>query len=1425
LSESSISRAHPGAQQQAPDKSAASPDQPAAITSRDARSIDRVTAALTAVSAHWTERGDHVQASCPAHDDQSPSLSIDYRTGSGEAVTLLHCQAGCDTEAVLEALGLRATDLYDAPPTRPTGASSPRLTGATAPKAPRPPAGPACLGQYAQHRHAVPRSPEAADGCTWHPYTDPLGRPVAWKIRRPCGRVGCGDRVFAWRYLTADGEISARRDDRPAIMPLYRAEALTAARGTTLYITEGESDADAITEAGQLAVTHGNAETGSGATWRDHHTAAIQTAQPARVVVCADRDASGLGHRSAQYIAQQLLLAGLEAVEIQQAREGKDVRDHLGAGRALADLEVVEIQQASETTPAAEDLGQVVDIRTGRPAGPGGDPGPRLPMSSGSWAYSVGSPSWSRGVYHRADSRGQWHLIAPLPEISSRIIRRDGTGRRTGTDYRISAEAAGPWCITAGATLRDGSWADQLGWSLSDDDRVRRAAATAIRYAGEQTPETEARPRASAGMIQIPAAEAMPAGYLETTTGQGEAITALGQAIGLVGDTIALLLGASAIGPYVGPLGRQGHMIHTHSPAGGTGKTTATRLAASLWGQAGTDGMVRPWNLTSVGLQRYLGQLGVLPAYLDESGLATWQGEQWGRIIFELTEGASRVRAESRGTGIQTGESWHGIVLSSGNARLSADIRGTRYGGIHRRLIELQPPFTDSARQAEQLGELARTITGWPGTLILRQYGVGPVGDLIGQTEQLLGLPEEGAARTIARHLASHIAGAVLLDQIAGTGTALADKATVAARRILDSWQPPESLADLALAAVVESIAGQPGRWPAQGEYLASLEADPDARARIRVSGLDRVIIGVQSDAGDWIAILPSHWRALCAEHGIDSADALGELAERGLILAPDSARAARTHQAVVKLPWSVRVYKIALPEGDAPPVTGPVTCPVTGPVTCPTPALACEVTSVTCLEPIIPRASVDMHPVAEAAEPEPETAPQWGTCLGCGDPLRMYLGPGTLVHPSCDMPAPGPCARPGCHLPLTITRPGQTRHAACEAQAAIDLQPAEAPRTRRELTGAERLHWLRRITEHGIDPSELTDQVLEQTALLLDRHVRHGTEGRTALRIEEGGIAATARSWLSYTTAIGEEARAKKRRPATAPLPAAELKQLHTMDRLTVGSWGRGGDWQAGEPIAAYDVTGAYPNAAGLPLGLGTPELLELAPDGWQGQYGWVQVTSLGAGIPGWLLPRMRPGMWLATQTAAEMIKRATALEVAPPTIGGAWLWPDRSQVLEPLAADWSRGRRGLEGEPESLPRRIALWVLKAAINRAFGGLLGSTRYGVHRMYRPDWTAQIAENALLRLHFHMDRAGLDSQIVGAYVDAVIVATDRCQLTDQGHPVGLQVLPGRAGKLKLAGRGRLPEATDPLLGRLRAGQGIGGRDGLTARLRTQKEGQ
>lgn len=70
-----------------------------------ARILDRLERVKQTGESRWI-------AACPAHSDKSPSLSI---RATEDGRLLLHDFGGCETSAVLQALGLRVSDLFEKP--------------------------------------------------------------------------------------------------------------------------------------------------------------------------------------------------------------------------------------------------------------------------------------------------------------------------------------------------------------------------------------------------------------------------------------------------------------------------------------------------------------------------------------------------------------------------------------------------------------------------------------------------------------------------------------------------------------------------------------------------------------------------------------------------------------------------------------------------------------------------------------------------------------------------------------------------------------------------------------------------------------------------------------------------------------------------------------------------------------------------------------------------------------------------------------------------------------------------------------------------------------------------------------------------------------------------------------------------------------
>ena len=139
---------------------------------------------------------------CPAHEDRNPSLSVT----EGADNVLLHCFAGCDIDAITAALGIKPYDLFH------------------------------------NNNGAEPRRLIAT-----HPYHDVDGKHL-FDIRR----YSSGEKCLP--YLPGAERAGIGKTPRP----LYRLPLIAAAvrNGDTVYVTEGESDADAMEKAGVIATTN-----------------------------------------------------------------------------------------------------------------------------------------------------------------------------------------------------------------------------------------------------------------------------------------------------------------------------------------------------------------------------------------------------------------------------------------------------------------------------------------------------------------------------------------------------------------------------------------------------------------------------------------------------------------------------------------------------------------------------------------------------------------------------------------------------------------------------------------------------------------------------------------------------------------------------------------------------------------------------------------------------------------------------------------------------------------------------------------------------------------------------------------------------------------------------------------------------------------
>ena len=211
-------------------------------------------------------------ARCPAHEDRNASLSVSVGDG-GRA--LVKCHAGCKTEDIVAAVGLKMADLMPPRPPRRRKSSAGR------------------------------RIDKIYDYC------DEDGNllfqvvryePKDFRQRRPDGRDG-----WTWNIKGV------------RVVP-YRLSELIARPGEPVYVVEGEKDADALADAGLLATTSAG---GGGQVEAGARRAADR---PGRGDPARQRHAGAEACRRRRRVAGRCRLVGENPRPAESAREGGRVR-------------------------------------------------------------------------------------------------------------------------------------------------------------------------------------------------------------------------------------------------------------------------------------------------------------------------------------------------------------------------------------------------------------------------------------------------------------------------------------------------------------------------------------------------------------------------------------------------------------------------------------------------------------------------------------------------------------------------------------------------------------------------------------------------------------------------------------------------------------------------------------------------------------------------------------------------------------------------------------------------------------------------------------------------------------------------------------------------------------------------------------------
>jgi hypothetical protein len=262
-----------------------------------------------------TKTRNGYECCCPNHDDHRRSLCV----ADGDKGVLLDCKAGCKTEAVCAARGVKIADLFYSKPQRNGG-----------------------------------RDIEAT-----YPYEDEASKvlfevvrlhPKDFRQRRPDGKGG-----WIW-----DMKGVRRAPFRlPQLVVAVKA-------GRPVYVAEGEKDVLALEAAGFAATTN----PGGAGKWLPEYGRYLAGAA---VVVVADKDGPGRNH--AQDVAAKLygIASSVKVIELPDlaGRPVKDAADYFADGGTAADLDAL-AEAAPPWTPAAHAAPRTEYIPSGDEAGADG---------------------------------------------------------------------------------------------------------------------------------------------------------------------------------------------------------------------------------------------------------------------------------------------------------------------------------------------------------------------------------------------------------------------------------------------------------------------------------------------------------------------------------------------------------------------------------------------------------------------------------------------------------------------------------------------------------------------------------------------------------------------------------------------------------------------------------------------------------------------------------------------------------------------------------------------------------------------------------------------------------------------------------------------------------------------------------------------
>ncbi len=269
-------------------------------------------------------KGDSFQCKCPVHHDHTASMTV----SKGRKGILVHCHAGCELEAILEAVGLTESDLfYDSNVTKVKQDWKDRL-------------------EHSKKKKVV----------EIYNYKDEKGSYLYSKVRFEKDQDGKKEMLYG---VLDEGKDWFTYGLKGKHKTLYRLPELmqAAAEKQTIYYTEGEKDVETLRKMGLAATT-----AGSSGDWRRIFTKYFSGCN---VVLLPDNDEAGEKLTNAMIADLIGIVNSIKVVKTSDRKHG-DVTDYFQDGYTIEDFNKL----VRETEFIPQNQGKDVDKPTKKKAIP-----------------------------------------------------------------------------------------------------------------------------------------------------------------------------------------------------------------------------------------------------------------------------------------------------------------------------------------------------------------------------------------------------------------------------------------------------------------------------------------------------------------------------------------------------------------------------------------------------------------------------------------------------------------------------------------------------------------------------------------------------------------------------------------------------------------------------------------------------------------------------------------------------------------------------------------------------------------------------------------------------------------------------------------------------------------------------------------------